>query len=1085
LAKAAITESVAQDADNEVWEAGFLEADNTMSVKSIWRFFSFTESQRKKLPSREDAVAGAVQQSGSAWSTLVQSVLTAATAVAEVLYPGGAQQLLESVAYKILGKQRPEVELERAAERIAKVVMAAPRNTVQKRVSRACLVKGFSKAVLAKLCKSDRLTLSGTSEQQSYRDYNRLEEGQVLEKPRGRAVRFNEEHARKAVKFILHTSNVGALSWGSRPFRLSENESVTLPILVRRVSVKEMFERYCESVEVEEQIKRSSFYTIVKAITHSDEKLLTAVDYVTGVLVNDQVSTLQDMIEAFACTPSRKEELTSQLELVRNFLKAQVGAHVCRENDSVPTHGLEYGLSQPIEGELERAGKCNACDFIPYFIQRMRGEISSSDRDEPKAADSVQDALRVLDDVEHKFVLYQGHRVRVANQQSAIACIYNELEQECLQENRTTRAVMTIDWKMKFESMSARETTQQHFGKRGISWHGCLLSYFRPKTVADLDANGEACVKTVAERVNVYVDQILDGDNKQDTFAVASMVEAVLQHVHGLLPNISSIILQSDNAKCYNSNPLRVLVALINSRSPLKVERHVFTETQDGKGLIDAHFARAMAHVLKFMRTSQRNRIRAIATPNGLAYALAWGGGVTNSCVQLVRVDRAKLQALAEHVNKCAGSLSKVFSRCNDISYSHLDRPMVQLSDIQAAREESVAFTIAVRAYSNVGRASRFSVTVGGGARFLPREDDPAEQAPENDEEDDREEPDVSGEHDDQPLPVQDFIVNSEDPADGLVVDEGGRRADDNSNQEEVESNGEDAEEEEEDLEDVTMAPENIQYSTVADSSGSMLTGVVVLKQSGFITIVGPRTSSCKRKRLVHKEDGRKDVEAFAVRHAADLFDAQDVQVRDGRADMPEYELAAGIATLPRPRGWARRPRHGHQYGATYMSMYEEEIRRLFERGAETSSEKVGPAQMLEILKQRHPGRFSLPSESEIRSQISKLFAQAKKRKATSFGAHSASGAAPRPQGPGRANPSGRRGRPSKIPANVLDFIEAVHHEKPSSKASEALVRVRNEFGKSIQDTEGGTVTDNQIKAKFNNVKQAAQRQHQAQTAGL
>ena len=51
---------------------------------------------------------------------------------------------------------------------------------------------------------------------------------------------------------------------------------------------------------------------------------------------------------------------------------------------------------------------------------------------------------------------------------------------------------------MKFESLSARETTQQHFGKRGIGWHGFLANYYK------LDG-------TDGVRYTVYSDQICKG----------------------------------------------------------------------------------------------------------------------------------------------------------------------------------------------------------------------------------------------------------------------------------------------------------------------------------------------------------------------------------------------------------------------------------------------------------------------------------------------------------------------------------------------------------------------------------------------
>lgn len=149
--------------------------------------------------------------------------------------------------------------------------------------------------------------------------------------------------------------------------------------------------------------------------------------------------------------------------------------------------------------------------------------------------------------------------------------------------------VQSGDWKMKFEAASVRETTQQHFGKRGMSWHGCLFVFFRRKTLE----NGSA----IAERINIYIDQILDDGNKQDNLAICSMIEAALEVIHEQLPEIKAVVLQSDDAKCYQNNLIRILLALFNTRSAIRVERYIFTETQDGKGLIDAHFAICMAHL--------------------------------------------------------------------------------------------------------------------------------------------------------------------------------------------------------------------------------------------------------------------------------------------------------------------------------------------------------------------------------------------------------------------------------------------------------------------------------------------------------
>ena len=42
-----------------------------------------------------------------------------------------------------------------------------------------------------------------------------------------------------------------------------------------------------------------------------------------------------------------------------------------------------------------------------------------------------------------------------------------------------------IDFKMKFETMSVRDSTLEHYGQRGIGWHGCALIYHLYKVKTD------------------------------------------------------------------------------------------------------------------------------------------------------------------------------------------------------------------------------------------------------------------------------------------------------------------------------------------------------------------------------------------------------------------------------------------------------------------------------------------------------------------------------------------------------------------------------------------------------------------------
>ena len=85
------------------------------------------------------------------------------------------------------------------------------------------------------------------------------------------------------------------------------------------------------------------------------------------------------------------------------------------------------------------------------------------------------------------------------------------MKQSCVNTNgKETLALMIGDYKMKFEPMSQRETTFDHYGKRGISWHGFCLQFYLLQSAKS--ENG--CDVEVPMKYTVYLDQIASDGNK-------------------------------------------------------------------------------------------------------------------------------------------------------------------------------------------------------------------------------------------------------------------------------------------------------------------------------------------------------------------------------------------------------------------------------------------------------------------------------------------------------------------------------------------------------------------------------------------
>ena len=192
------------------------------------------------------------------------------------------------------------------------------------------------------------------------------------------------------------------------------------------------------------------------------------------------------------------------------------------------------------------------------------------------------------------------------------------------------------------------------------------------------------------------------------------MIEAFLYQIHEELSFLEEITLQSDNAGCYQSKDLLLAIAFISALSPIKVTRFIHTETQHGKRGIDAHIARSMAHLVSIMHTPHSNKIQRIETAKELAAALAWGGGLKNSFVQLVGLDQPKLANLALIIAPVVEKMKTYFSRLNDIFF--LERIGARISaalyDIEVVRQTAIAFKVREFANSGIGSGIVFDCNI-------------------------------------------------------------------------------------------------------------------------------------------------------------------------------------------------------------------------------------------------------------------------------------------------------------------------------------------------------------------------------------
>jgi hypothetical protein len=169
----------------------------------------------------------------------------------------------------------------------------------------------------------------------------------------------------------------------------------------------------------------------------------------------------------------------------------------------------------------------------------LKAVLEKLEHDDKEKAKSIKNALQFVEDSHQKMMLYQAHTVRVGNQQKALVLVQQTLQGLCEFEKHehAKRLYIVIDFKMKWEAMYQREKSTDHYGKRGISWHGCRLEFYVWNKV-----------KGKAESHVVKVDQILTGANKQDGMTVLALLEALQAYCVVEFPGAEITYLQSDNA---------------------------------------------------------------------------------------------------------------------------------------------------------------------------------------------------------------------------------------------------------------------------------------------------------------------------------------------------------------------------------------------------------------------------------------------------------------------------------------------------------------------------------------------------------
>lgn len=122
---------------------------------------------------------------------------------------------------------------------------------------------------------------------------------------------------------------------------------------------------------------------------------------------------------------------------------------------------------------------------------------------------------------------------------------------------------------------------QSFFGKLERSWHVSAV-------ITRLRAEGRCEVECFVHLFNT---------RNQDSFAVMSVIEHLLQTIKPEFPSINKAFLRLDNASCYHNGPLILSLPLMGESAGVMPLRYDFSDPQAGKDICDRKTAPMKARI--------------------------------------------------------------------------------------------------------------------------------------------------------------------------------------------------------------------------------------------------------------------------------------------------------------------------------------------------------------------------------------------------------------------------------------------------------------------------------------------------------
>ena len=439
--------------------------------------------------------------------------------------------------------------------------------------------------------------------------------GQPLpEIPRFRR-KIDREKVDHFIEYISRPEFVQDVAFGTKTLKLDSGEKIIIPAIIRTVIPSRIIKQYldyCKEEEFEPASERS-LYRMIEVCSASMQKSLQGLDNTTaeGVEAFDQAIS---MLEGLADQGINVTATQKLLKDGKRYLKSDFKTHIGR-GEQCSDHCTVYALSDTNAGEFrgecdhQHSYECERCESLEGELAEMAEMLNTVDMTEEER---VRLRFEYTESVRN-IKAWKAHLLRSSNQ--------DEAKQHALQKLDENSCLVIMDWAMKFLPVQYREQMSDFFGKRGRSWHISAVI-----TRAAVESNHE-----VECFVHIF------NNCTQNSFAVLSIIENLLNKVKEEYPVVTTAYLRSDNAGCYHNGPLLLSLRDVGQRTGVRPVRYDFSEPQAGKDICDRKTAPMKAPIKRWV-----NERHDVLTAEDMKEALESHGGIKGCRAAVVEVDTTR-----------------------------------------------------------------------------------------------------------------------------------------------------------------------------------------------------------------------------------------------------------------------------------------------------------------------------------------------------------------------------------------------------------------------------------------------------------